>query len=215
LPNSQGLVYANLGAFFAKRGLLTVIADYRLASAGAVYPDCSKDVGGALAWIVSNLSKEGDTSRIFILGHSAGALNQSLLLLHPTLLRSDLRKRIKGAIFNGGAFRFEGKGALVRIQAYFGYDGLHITNSPRGLLHSASDEFVAQLPPIMNMLSEREPPLVLSVVKDFSTLLKAREVQLTEYVIRGHNHISANLALFSGEGEDWGEEVVRWIQQQI
>src|SRR6201999_1193863 len=106
LPESKGLVYANLGAFFAQRGFLTVIADYRLVSAGAVYPDASKDVGDALEWIVSKLHKQGNTSRIFLYGHSAGSLNQSLLLLHPTLLRDELRTRIKGAIFNGGAFRF-------------------------------------------------------------------------------------------------------------
>jgi hypothetical protein len=148
-------------------------------------------------------------------GHSAGALNQSLLLLHPTLLSNDLRERVKGAIFNGGAFRFEGKCVQIRVQQYFGYDGLHITNSPRGLLRVASDEFTVRLPPIMNIQAENEPPHVAKVVKDFSALLKARGVRLREYVTRGHNHISANLALCSGEGEEWGEEVVRWIKEQI
>jgi len=213
-PNSQGLVYANLGAYFAKNGFLTVIADYRLASAGAVYPDCSKDVGDALDWIVSNLGKRGDTSRIFFLGHSAGALNQSLLLLHPTLLRPDLRERIKGVVFNGGAFRFESKAALVRVQSYYGYDGLHITNSPYGLLRSASDSFVAQLPPILSMRAEKEPKLVADMVEDFNTLMKTRKVRLTEYLIKDHNHISATLALFSGEGEEWGEVVVRWFRER-
>lgn len=214
LPDSKGLIYANVGAFFAKRGFLTVIADYRLVPSGAVYPDASRDVGDALEWMVSNLGKEGNTNRIFLMGHSAGALNQSLLLLHPSLLPNELRKRIKGAVFNGGGFRFEGRAVMVRVQAYFGYDGMHITNSPYGLLRSASDSLVSQLPPIMNLLGEREPPFVVESVHHFGELLKARNARVTEYVAKGHNHISGNLALSSGEGEEWAEYVVSWMRSQ-
>jgi len=214
LPESNGLVYANLGAFFAQRGFLTAIADYRLVSSGAVYPDCSKDLSDALEWIIANLTNAGDTSHIFFLGHSAGAFNQSLLLFHPTLLRDDVRKRIKGCIFNGGAFQFEGKDVLVRIQAYYGYDGLHITNSPRGLLRAASDSFVAQLPPIMTIIAEKDPPVIFGIFRDFGALLRERCVRSTEYTNKGHNHISSNLALCSGEGEEWGEEVVHWMRSQ-
>jgi len=214
IPNGAGLVYKNVGAYFSKKGFLTVIADYRLVPAGAVYPDASRDIGDALGWIVGNLSKEGNTNRIFLMGHSAGALNQSLLLLHPTLLPNEIRKRIKGAVFNGGAFRFEGRAVMVRVQAYFGYDGMHITNSPYGLLRSASDSFVSELPPIMNLLTEKEPPFVVDSVHDFGELLKARNARVTEYVAKGHNHISVTLALSSGEGEEWAEHVVDWIRSQ-
>lgn len=215
LPHARGLVYANVGAYFAKHGFLTVIADYRLSSAGAVYPDASRDLGDALVWIVANMSKEGDTSRIFLCGHSAGALNQSLLLCHPTLLRSDIRQKIKGVVFNGGAFRLEHKAVLVRIQNYFGYDGLHITNSPYGLLRAATDDFVSKLPPILSIRAENDPSFITSIVKDFNALCEARKVRVTEYVIPGHNHISANLALLSGEGDQWGEDVVRWMKEQL
>lgn len=193
---------------------MTIVADYRLASAGAIYPDASQDVGDAIQWIVSNLGKEGDTNRIFLYGHSAGAFNQSLLLMHPTLLPMELRKRIKGAVFNGGAFRFEGKAVMVRIQAYFGYDGMHITNSPYGLLRSASDSFIGQLPPILNFKAEREPPFVIESVQCFGELLKARGVKVTDYISKGHNHISSNIALQSGQGEEWAEFVVNWIRSQ-
>jgi len=214
LPESKGLIYANLGAYFARKGILTVIADYRLVPAGAIYPDASRDVGDALAWIVKNLEKEGDTHRVFIYGHSAGALNQSLLLTHPNLLHKEVRPRIKGAIFNGGAFRIEGKNIPEHVQAYFGRDGLHITNSPWGLLRAASDSLVASFPPIFILMAEREPPLITTLSQDFIKLLKTRNVEVAEYTIQGHNHISSNLALSSGEGEDWAEEVVSWIRSQ-
>lgn len=214
LPESRGLVYANVGAFFARKGFLTIIADYRLVPAGAIYPDASRDVGDALAWIVKNLEKEGDTQRIFIYGHSAGALNQSLLLTHPSLLNKEVRSRIKGAIFNGGAYRIEGKLIPEHVQAYFGRDGLHITNSPWGLLRAASDSLVASFPPIFIAMAEREPPVIANLCQDFIKLLKARGVQVTEYTMQGHNHISSNLALSSGEGEEWAEEVTRWIRSQ-
>jgi len=215
IPEGKGLIHKNLGAFFSKRGFLTVIADYRLVPAGAVYPDASRDVGDALEWIVGNLGKDGDTNRIFLMGHSAGALNQSLLLLHPTLLSNEVRKRIKGAVFNGGAFRFEGRAVMVRIQAYFGHDGMHITNSPYGLLRSASDAHVGRLPPVMNLLAEREPPFVVESVHAFGDLLKSRGVRVTDYVAEGHNHISVNFALMTGQGEEWAEEAVNWMRSQV
>jgi hypothetical protein len=66
----------------------------------------------------------------------------------------------------------------------------------------------------MNIIAEKEPPVIVDIVRDFGALLKARNVRLTEYLNRGHNHISSNLALCSGEGEEWGEEVVSWMRSQ-
>lgn len=65
------LVYRNCGAFFASRGILTVIPDYRLAPQ-AVYPEPVEDIRDAFRYVVANLGEVGDASHVFLTGHSAG-----------------------------------------------------------------------------------------------------------------------------------------------
>lgn len=78
--------YAFVGRAFAARGFLTVIADYRLVPE-VRYPDFVRDGARALAWIKSEAKRfGGDTDRIFLLGHSAGAYNAMMLVLEPGFL---------------------------------------------------------------------------------------------------------------------------------
>lgn len=38
------LIFQNLGGYFAKRGIMTIVADYRLTSAGGKYPSTGLDL---------------------------------------------------------------------------------------------------------------------------------------------------------------------------
>jgi hypothetical protein len=256
LPESDGLVYRNFGAFFTRQGFVVVVADYRLvptSKGGAVYPDCLDDIFDALCFLTSDHASfgpnstvnegvasgnteeggkqayafrdVGDIDRIFLLAHSAGALNQSSLILHPTIMPAShpLRRRIKGAIWNGGAYHFENPYSMP-IEEYYGptASGGHLRNSSLGLLRSASEEILRTLPPLFIISAEWENEKMFWMVKDFVRVLKERcgpgsktEVELTEYMNMGHNHISSYLSLMSGEGEEWGYEVVRWIRSHM
>jgi len=212
-------LYANLGAFFAKRGFLTIVADYRLSIIGdpnrAKYPECSQDAFDALSWVISSteINKVADTQKIYLQGHSAGGMIQASLLLHPTMLPDDVRSRIKGAIWNGGVFHFETSPPAMPFQNYFGTEGGEKQKSAFGLLKSASDAVVASLPPLLIINAQNEVEVIVETSVDFIKLLKERNgPEVTEYENPGHNHISSVAALLSGEGEDWGEEVVRWLE---
>jgi arylformamidase len=59
---------------FAKHGIVTVVASYRLTPR-FTYPDQPEDVRRLVAWTYQNIkSYGGDPSRIYIGGHSAGAI---------------------------------------------------------------------------------------------------------------------------------------------
>lgn len=65
--------YGNVGNYFAKRGIVTVNATYRLAPEYR-WPSGAEDVAGVLKWTQENIaSYGGDTNRVFLFGHSAGA----------------------------------------------------------------------------------------------------------------------------------------------
>ncbi|KFY98259.1 hypothetical protein V498_01524 [Pseudogymnoascus sp. VKM F-4517 (FW-2822)] len=93
VPSS--LVYHNLGAFFAKKGFTTIIADYRRVTDAAlgtgedaVFPSGGDDVGAVLDWLESTYlrSCHGKTQKprhIFLMGNSAGGVHVSTYLLDP------------------------------------------------------------------------------------------------------------------------------------
>jgi acetyl esterase/lipase len=65
--------YGFLGRAFAARGIVTVIADYR-KTPKVRFPAFIEDTASAIAWVNANIGRHrGDASRMFIMGHSAGA----------------------------------------------------------------------------------------------------------------------------------------------
>lgn len=214
-PPPGDLCYSNLGAFFASRGILTVIADYRLVPEVS-YPEPAEDVRDAAIYVVQNVV-EGDTNRLFLMGHSAGAIHLTTFLLHaPSLLESTtLTPRIKGAVLSAGAYHFNGPPVAppTTLTQYYGTADQQKARVPLSLLEAASSDAVAQLPPILMVMAEHDVEGVIVTNDDFAALLEKRTGKKIERLIaQGHNHISPNWALSTGEGEDWGEKVAEWIK---
>jgi acetyl esterase/lipase len=73
--------YRFVGEALASQGIAVVVADYRL-SPEVRYPVFLQDSALATRWAFDNAQKYGaDPSRIFVMGHSAGAYNAAMLAL--------------------------------------------------------------------------------------------------------------------------------------
>lgn len=73
--------YRFVGEALASRGIITVIADYRLSPAFR-YPVFVLDSALATRWAFEHAQQYGvNPSRIFVMGHSAGAYNAAMLAL--------------------------------------------------------------------------------------------------------------------------------------
>lgn len=73
--------YGFVGAALASRGILTVVADYRLYPE-IRYPDFLADSAQALAWGLTHAADHGgNPRRVFVMGHSAGGYNAAMLAL--------------------------------------------------------------------------------------------------------------------------------------
>ena len=73
--------YAFVGRALAARGMVAVIADYRLYPE-VRYPDFLDDAAQAVAWTVRQAARHGgDPKQVFVMGHSAGAYNAAMLAL--------------------------------------------------------------------------------------------------------------------------------------
>ncbi|KAL2076030.1 hypothetical protein VTL71DRAFT_973 [Oculimacula yallundae] len=112
-----GLVYANLGAFFAQRGVTTVVPNYRRVDfegegEGARWPSGGEDVKYVMEWVDGWVKGEGGEGgkggrEVFLCGNSAGGVHVSTFLL-ADMFREE-RKR-----YVDGDERGEGKGVVLK-----------------------------------------------------------------------------------------------------
>jgi acetyl esterase/lipase len=100
--------YRWIGQDFASKGIVTVIANYRLYPP-TLYPAFLDDSAAAFAYVHKNIaSYGGNPARVFISGHSAGAYNAIMLAANPKYLHDaggDL-SWIRGAIGIAGPYDF-------------------------------------------------------------------------------------------------------------
>ena len=78
--------YKFVAEALAARGVLTLVADYRLYPE-VRYPEFLRDCALALAFGLNEAARLGaDPKRVFVMGHSAGAYNAAMLALDPRWL---------------------------------------------------------------------------------------------------------------------------------
>lgn len=223
-PPPADLIYACVGAYYARRGFVVVIPDYRLLH-DAVFPGAAEDVRDAVLWTIRNPAHlttpntpNPDTKGIHLMGHSAGAVNAfSALVLPETAESAILRASIASVILCAGAHHCDSLAPSdplqdVISQLWGGAEGIK-EKAPMGLLRNASDTTVAGLPRTALVIAERDPDWLLAADEDFTKALEGRTGKKPKKIVaQGHNHISPNIALGTGQGEAWAEEVIAWIK---
>ncbi|KAG5641542.1 hypothetical protein DXG03_004801 [Asterophora parasitica] len=222
LPAPADLAYACVGAYFARRGFIVIIPDYRLAP-DTVFPGAAEDVRDAILWAIKNpeqlttpTTPNPDTKGIFLSGHSAGAVHAFTALVIPETPETSIRSNIAGAILAAGVPHYDyfqpDDLTPWATQHYVDEDGLK-DHAPRALLRNASDATVATLPRIVLVLAEWEPEWLLKINDEFVGELESRTGKRPAKIVgRRHNHLSTNLALGTGRGEEWAEDVIAWIK---
>jgi acetyl esterase/lipase len=223
LPAPAEMLYANVGSYFAKKGFIAIIPDYRLVPE-VKFPEPARDVKDAIQWAVKNPSqlcegavKEPNTEGMFLLGHSAGATHIFTSIAALELYDAVLISRIKGVILFSGPYHraMEGTGFDGVLKMYYGEDmELLNKNMPLGILQQATSEQLKTYPNILLLEAEYEPDFVVIAGKDFYEEIQKREqLKATKIWAKGHNHISIFPALSSGEGEQWADDAVEWMRK--
>ncbi|MFO0688514.1 MAG: alpha/beta hydrolase [Myxococcota bacterium] len=100
--------YRFVGSALAERGILALVADYRLHPE-VRYPEFLHDSARALAFGFENSPRlGGDANRVFVMGHSAGAYNAAMLALDERWLAGVGRspRELAGFIGLAGPYDF-------------------------------------------------------------------------------------------------------------
>ncbi|KAF9240843.1 Alpha/Beta hydrolase protein [Melanogaster broomeanus] len=213
-PEPYEMGYRALGSFFAQRGFATVIPDYRLVPE-VRFPAASEDVRDALVWVAQNApaiaaaasgpassTLEPDPAHMFVMGHSAGAG-----------ARDGDDDRRWGEVHDGGPG-----------QVLFRHGRAAAGERATGAVEEAHRRRRSGRCPVFCSCRRRNEP---GWLKEQTRELMAKEIrerlesvgrETREMLIaRGHNHVSVNWMLGTGdeEGEKWGYDVVDWIKERI
>jgi len=202
--NLDGVFYVNLGNYFAAHGILTVVANYRLAPAHP-WPAGSQDVGGVVAWTRANAkSFGGNPDRIILFGQSAGATHAAGYLFDPSFQPSG-QPGVTAGILMSGPYSFEGK-LRPNLEAYLGTDpSKYAERSP--LTHVGKSRT-----PLLLSVAEYDPAFLAIPTYELAravTLRDGKSPQLAYFA--GHNHVSTVMS-FGTIQDDVGSLVRAFIQ---
>ena len=194
----------NFGQRFAREGIVTAVANYRLAPQHH-WPAGAEDVIAAYGWVRQNAAQlEVDPKRIFLAGESAGAAHVAA----ATLVRRFHPKEglaIAGTVLISGVYNVHLE-RLARVQ--FGVT----TPDPRNEAYFGSDfecyrqmstvELIDVPPSAPLLITYAELDLIGMQVQAgelFARLVTQHGYSPQLRVIRGHNHLTQVYAVNTGD----------------
>jgi acetyl esterase/lipase len=197
---------AQLGEFFAARGWLTAVANYRL-SPDVSHPAHVQDAAAAFDWLADHAAEHGgDPARIAVMGHSAGGYLAALLALDGRYLEARGRSPREIA-------------AVIPLSGFFHVDRV-APDRPLTVWGSELREWRQASPAAY--VSEKAPPMLLLYAdgdaadrrqesRDLASALRARgarRVELQQIAERDHSSIASQLPR---EGDPAGQRVLEYL----
>jgi acetyl esterase/lipase len=156
--------YDNIMLWAVKNGFIGVNMTYRLAPQSP-WPAGSEDIASTIEWITTSIAaRGGDPARIYLMGHSAGAIHVAGYVSHPELHKV-AGGGITGAIMVSGIYDLTASPAGDPEIAYFGADTSRYTE--RSSLAGLQTTPI----PLMIAAAELDPP---HFVDQFNRLKDAR-----------------------------------------
>lgn len=202
--------YAFIAEALTTRGFVVVIPDYRVYPE-VRFPTFLEDGSLAVSWVRRHIGGfGGDASRLFLMGHSAGAYIAAMLALNSSYLEKvgASSQEVRGFIGLAGPYDFLPLKNPTLIKIFGGSEGIPETQPvnfvrakapPALLLHGAADKLVR--PRNTRNLSER---------------LKMAGGQVVEIIYPGLKHIGLLLSLATPfqNGKPLTNDIARFIQTQ-
>ena len=176
--------YDNIALWAARHGFIGVTMTYRMAPQSP-WPAGAEDIALAVKWVAGNIgSRGGDGSRIYLLGHSAGATHVASYVSHPEFYKVK-DGGIKSAIMLSGLYDLTASALRGPEKAYFGDDPARYAE------RSSIDGLVSTKIPLMIVTTEFDAPVFS---RQFD-LVKAAACEgpngcIRSLVLPRHNHMS-------------------------
>jgi acetyl esterase/lipase len=176
--------YDNIMLWAVKNGFIGVNMTYRLAPQNP-WPAGAEDVASAIQWVSKEIvERGGDPSRIYLMGHSAGAVHVASYVSHPEFYKVK-NGGVKGAIMLSGIYDLTAGGVGEPERSYFG------TDASRYLSQSSLPGLLKTEIPLMAVSAELDPPVFAKQLELFKEASCKRPSGCARtLVLPQHSHMS-------------------------
>lgn len=183
--------YTNVGQALARRGIVTLVVNYRLTPT-VRHPEHTRDAARAAAWALENVERFGGRKdRVFLSGHSAGGHLVTLLLFDPSYLKATghAPEELAGVIALSGVFDLT---RPIDDTPEGGFKGFIFPPFGEDKAARAAASPVTHLrpvkPPLWVVLAGDDYKDMIKQSKDFVAALKARKLPVTFLTVPGRGH---------------------------
>lgn len=198
--------YDNIMLFAARHGMVGVNVEYRLAPEFP-WPAGVEDMGAAVRFVTDKIaSYGGDSNRVFLMGHSAGAGHVAAYVSHPEFF-GPKGSGLAGAIFSSGpSYEIKTQEPAESTIAYFGAD------TSRYAERSALPGLVKSAIPFMMSSAELDPP---AIAEQFATLkeamCKSAHGCVRNVVLPKHSHMSESYSINTADTQ-FSDQILEFIK---
>lgn len=176
--------YDNIMLWAVKNGFIGVNMTYRLAPQSP-WPAGAEDVASAVEWVSKEITERGgDPSRVYLMGHSAGAIHVASYVSHPEFYKVR-NGGLKGAIMVSGIYDLTAGPLNEPERSYFGNDPSRYPgeSSLSGLLKTDI--------PLMAVSAELDPPVFVGQLETLKEAACKRRVGCARtLMLPQHSHMS-------------------------
>jgi acetyl esterase/lipase len=182
MPNSP--FYDNIMLWAVKNGFIGVNMTYRLAPQSP-WPAGAEDIATAVQWVSKEIvERGGDPSRIYLMGHSAGAIHVASYVSHPEFYKVK-NGGLKGAIMVSGIYDLTANPLNDPERSYFGKDPSRYASesSLAGLLKTDI--------PLMAVSAQLDPPVFVGQLQQLKEATCKRPAGCVRtLMLPQHSHMS-------------------------
>jgi acetyl esterase/lipase len=187
-PNGSPF-YDNIMLWAVKNGFVGVNVTYRLAPQSP-WPAGAEDLATAVQWVSEKIAERGGIpARIYLMGHSAGAIHVASYVSHPEFHKVS-GGGLAGAIMVSGIYDMGSMPPSEGTTAYYGAD-------PARLLERSSFSGLSKTKtPFMITAAELDPPPFVAQINQLKDdLCKSEHGCVRAFMLPQHSHMSEVYAI--------------------
>jgi acetyl esterase/lipase len=202
-----------VGVALANEGVATAVLSYRQRPEAASFQDALDDLTRAVRWVVDNIPGHGgDPGRVYVVGHSAGALFASLLATQPEHLA-------KVGVTAGHVRGFAALAGPYDLGRLASFHDESLASKVRASLsagdverYSPERQVRAGGPPLLLLVGADEDPFLIAEQRSMAAALRAVGGDVTAEEVPGEDHMGLVMHL-SQENDRTRAALLQLIQR--